>query len=214
MASDQDRAEKTVQKVLAGTIHALSRQRAPKLSVSDICEASGVARGTFYRYFTGKADVLAALGRHFNDGISAALGAAIAGTPDPAIRVQLIVDTSIKYCTTGGDFSQMLDVSPCFTLALIRDTFPQVVSAVADALGSRSRPSSRVINSALTNHQLGLLLVHAIMSMLFLPAGRCGEVPTTVACLFRADAVAVQRPRNSRTDALNLALAVDDWSTI
>lgn len=202
MASDEERAEKTVDKVLAGTMHVLSRRRAQKLSVSDICEASGVARGTFYRYFTGKADVLAALGRHFNDGISAAFDEAIAGTPDPAIRVQLVVDTSIKYCTKGPDFSRMLDVSPSFTLTLIRDTFPQVVSTVADALGSPPGRSSRVIDGALTNHQLGSLLVCAILSMLFLPAGRHDEVPTTLACLFRADAVTARRPRNSRAGAL------------
>ena len=62
MAVDDQRAERAVQKILAGTMKALSRQGASKLSVSDICEASHIARGTFYRYFDSKDEVLAALG--------------------------------------------------------------------------------------------------------------------------------------------------------
>jgi AcrR family transcriptional regulator len=87
MAVDEQRAEKSVEKVLVGTMSMLGRQGARKLSVSDICAASGVARGTFYRYFSSKEEVLAAVNRHFENGITAAFGAAIEVAPDPALRV-------------------------------------------------------------------------------------------------------------------------------
>ena len=90
MAVDDQRADRSVEKIFAGTMKAISRQGTHKLSVSDICEASGVARGTFYRYFTSKEEALAALGRHFEDGVAAAFAAAIEVNPDPALRVPAV----------------------------------------------------------------------------------------------------------------------------
>ena len=70
MAADGHRSDNAVQKILDGTMKALSRQGTHKLSVSDICEASEVARGTFYRYFNTKEEVLALLARHFEEGVA------------------------------------------------------------------------------------------------------------------------------------------------
>jgi AcrR family transcriptional regulator len=112
----------------------LGRQGARKLSVSDIYAASGVSRGTFYRCFSSKEEVLAAVNRHFENGIIAAFGAAIEVAPDPALRVQIVLNVTIEYCTTGRDLVRMLDVSPSFTLQFLRDTFPHLVDAVIDAL--------------------------------------------------------------------------------
>ena len=62
LAGEDPRTDKSVEKILDGTMKLLSRQGTRKLSVSDICAASGVARGTFYRYFSTKEEVLDALG--------------------------------------------------------------------------------------------------------------------------------------------------------
>src|SRR5277367_5233224 len=135
MAAEDQRADKSVEKILTGTMEAISRQGTRKLSVSDICDAAQVARGTFYRYFNSKDDVLAMLGRHFEDGLAAAFAGAIEANPDPQVRVQVVLDTIVAYRAAGGDFNRMLDVAPEFTLEFIRDTFPKLVDAVTDALG-------------------------------------------------------------------------------
>lgn len=72
MAVDRQRSNSAVQKILTGTMKALNRKGTQKLSVSDICAASQVARGTFYRYFDSKDDVLRHLGRHFEEGAAEA----------------------------------------------------------------------------------------------------------------------------------------------
>ncbi|ETB34934.1 TetR family transcriptional regulator [Mycobacterium avium subsp. hominissuis 10-5606] len=184
MAPTDQRSDKTVEKIMVGTMKAISRQGTYKLSVSDICEASGVARGTFYRYFTSKDDVLAALGAHFEDGVAEAFSAAIEVNPDPAVRVQVVLDTIIAYRTASGDFTRMLDVAPEFTLAFIRDTFPKLVDAVTTALGPAAEESPLVVSGALTPRQLGELFLRSVMSMLFLRGGRSDQVPAMVASLF------------------------------
>lgn len=185
MAGIDQRSEKTVDRIMAGTMKAITRQGTHKLSVSDICESSGVARGTFYRYFTSKDDVLAALGRHFEDGVAGAFAAAIEVNPDPAVRVQVVLDTIIAYRAAGGDFVRMLDVAPDFTLWFIRETFPKLVDAVTAALGPAADESPLVASGALTTRQLGELFLRSVMSMLFLPGGRSDEVPAIITSLFR-----------------------------
>jgi AcrR family transcriptional regulator len=198
MAVDDQRAERAVQKILAGTMKALSRQGASKLSVSDICEASQIARGTFYRYFTSKEEVLAALGQHFEEGVAAAFAAAIEANPDPDMRVQVVLDTIIAYRAAGGDWNQMLDVAPEFTLEFIRDTFPNLVDVVTDALGPAAEQSPLVTSGALTKRQLGDLFMRSLMSMLFLPGSRSDDVPALVASLFKVDADVAPKPRRRK----------------
>ncbi|MDT5019062.1 MAG: hypothetical protein QOD39_5222 [Mycobacterium sp.] len=202
MALDEQQADNTVEKILVGTMKALSRRGTHKLSVSDICESSGVARGTFYRYFTSKEDVLAALTRHFEGGVATAFAAAIEVNPDPAARVQVVLDTIIAYHAAGGDLVRMLDVAPSFTLEFIRDTFPNLVDVVTDALGPAAEESPLVTAGALTKRQLGDLFLRSIVSMLFLPGDSSLEVPAVVASLFRAESMAgTSRRRKRRTAA-------------
>jgi AcrR family transcriptional regulator len=201
MAVNDQRADKAVQKILAGTMRALSRQGAQKLSVSDICESSQVARGTFYRYFTSKENVLAALGRHFEDGVAAAFADAIETNPDPEARVQVVLDTILAYRAAGGDWNQMLDVAPEFTLEFIRDTFPSLVDVVTDALGPAAEQSPLVTSGTLTKRQLGDLFMRSVTSMLFLPGSRSDEVPALVASLFKVDAKSQSKPRRRRASA-------------
>ena len=198
MAVDDPRAERAVQKILAGTMKALSRQGAHKLSVSDICESSQIARATFYRYFNSKEEVLAALGQHFEDGVAAAFAVAIEANPEPQLRVQVVLDTIIAYRAAGGDWNQMLDVAPEFTLEFIRDTFPKLVDVVTEALGPTAAESPLVTSGALTKRQLGDLFMRSVMSMLFLPGSRSDEVPALVASLFKVEADSAAKPRRRR----------------
>ena len=185
MAAGSQRSDNAaVQKILVGTMKALSRQGTHKLSVSDICEASEVARGTFYRYFNTKEEVLALLARHFEEGVAQSLAAATAAKPDPALRVKVVLDTLTAYRAAGGDLTRMLDVAPEFTLAFIRDTFPNLVDVVVEALGPAADESPLVTGGTLTKRQLGDLFLRSVMSTLFLPGSQSDEVPALVASLF------------------------------
>lgn len=198
MAGDDRRDDKSVQKIMAGTMKALARQGTHKLSVSDICEASGVARGTFYRYFTSREDALAALGRHLEDGVAGAFAAAIEANPDPGQRVEVVLDAVIAYRIAGGDFARTIEVAPGFMLDFIRETFPKLVDTVTEALGPAVDESPLVSSGALTARQLGELFMRAVISMVLLPGSRSDQVPTTIASLFRVDTSAVSRPRRKR----------------
>ena len=57
VATDQSGS---IQKIMDGTLRAINSIGARRLSMSDISESSGVSRGTLYRYFASKEEVLAA----------------------------------------------------------------------------------------------------------------------------------------------------------
>jgi hypothetical protein len=78
----------------------------------------------------------------------------------------------------------MLDVAPEFTLAFIRDTFPNLIDVVVEALGAAADESPLVIAGTLTKHQLGDLFLRSVMSTLFLPGSQSDEVPALAASLF------------------------------
>ncbi len=203
MAGDDQRTDRSVEKIMAGTMKLLSRQGTRKLSVSDICSASGVARGTFYRYFSTKEEVLASMGRHIEDGVAAAFAAAIEANPDPAQRVRVVLDAIVTYRHTGGDFARMLDAAPQFTLDFMGETFPKLVDVVTEALGPAVDESPAVASGALTRHQLGDLFLRTVNTMLILPVGRADHVPDLVVSLFRVPTPAItgKRKRRPRTNA-------------
>jgi AcrR family transcriptional regulator len=209
LAGEDLRTDKSVERILDGTMKLLSRQGTRKLSVSDICAASGVARGTFYRYFSTKEDVLDALGRHFEDGVATAFAAAIEANPDPNQRVRVVLDAILAYrATAGGDFTGMLDVAPQFTLEFIAETFPKLVDVVTDALGPALDELPPVAGGALTRHQLGDLFLRVVNSMLILPVSRAEQVPELVEALFRVPTTAARkRKRPTKAKAKTRAKA-------
>lgn len=198
MAGDDQRADKSVQKIMDGTVQAVARQGTRKLSVNDICEASGVARGTFYRYFSSKEDALEALGRHIEDGAAAAFAAAIEDNPDPAQRVDVVLDT-LRPHRAASHIAKLMDVEPRFAVDFMRETFPKLARIMTEALGSALEESPLVASGAVTKRELGDLFVRAVLSMVLLPGSRSDQVPSMIASLFRVDTSAGRPPRRKRT---------------
>lgn len=62
MNKRQEQAKATEQKIKDTTLKLLETQSFSDLSVEDITKASGVAKGTFYRYFKKKEDIILVLG--------------------------------------------------------------------------------------------------------------------------------------------------------
>jgi hypothetical protein len=90
-------------------------------------------------------------------------------------------------------------------LEFIRDTFPNLVDVVTDALGPAAEQSPLVTSGALTKRQLGDLFMRSLISMLFLPGSRSDDVPALVASLFRVDADVAPKPRRRRKASVKVS---------
>lgn len=56
--ADDQRARKSSRKLVEGLEVCLARKKYEEISISDLCEAAGIGRATFYRLFDNMADVL------------------------------------------------------------------------------------------------------------------------------------------------------------
>src|SRR5580704_7247716 len=81
----------TEERILTAALGLIGRRGVRRLGMREIAEASGVSRGTLYRYFPSKEHVLAAAAnydeRRFTDGLALALTA----VSDPADRITTFV---------------------------------------------------------------------------------------------------------------------------
>ena len=123
----------SVVKILDGAIRAIGAMGARRLSMSDISDASGVSRGTLYRYFPSKKDVLAAVSEFvcvsFEDGIRE-IGKDI---DDPIERFRVVMRFFAQF-TNERSPERMLEIEPAFHLDFFRSHFDRHKAAVREAL--------------------------------------------------------------------------------
>ena len=159
----------SVIKILSGALDAIADRGTKRLSMSDIIEASGVSRGTLYRYFSNKDDVLAAVSEYVCTGFENGIQAAAEGIDDPIERFRQVMLFYAGY-TNENSPDRVFEVEPRFHLAFFRSRFNRYKSAVATALAPlfeyiEARLGEKIDSAAfvegLVRLQLSTLLVPA-----------------------------------------------------
>jgi AcrR family transcriptional regulator len=128
----------TVERILEGALRALGRRGLRKLSMSDVCEEVGVSRGTLYRYFKSKQEILDAIGNHVEAEFRADLDAATDGQPDPSERVHAALGAIMRFGEQHPEALQVINAEPAFALAYLRSRFPGLVEMVRTAIAGSS----------------------------------------------------------------------------
>ncbi|WP_062343202.1 TetR/AcrR family transcriptional regulator [Novosphingobium sp. CCH12-A3] len=123
----------SVQKILEGTLRAIQTVGARRLSMRDISDASGVSRGTLYRYFASKEEVLAAVSEYvcasFEQGISEVADA----HEEPMERFRAVMKFFAHF-TIDRTPDRIFEVEPAFHLDFLRAHFQRHKVAVREAL--------------------------------------------------------------------------------
>jgi AcrR family transcriptional regulator len=123
----------SVVKILEGALRSIETIGARRLSMSDISDASGVSRGTLYRYFSSKEEVLAAASEFvcvaFETGIRD-VGRNIA---NPIERFRAVMHFFAKF-TIDRSPQRVFEVEPAFHLDFFRSHFARHKAAVREAL--------------------------------------------------------------------------------
>jgi AcrR family transcriptional regulator len=101
--------------------------------MNDIIDASGVSRGTLYRYFSNKDEVLAAVGEYVCTGFETGIRAAGEHIADPMERFRAVMQFYARY-TNENSPDRIFEVEPRFHLEFFRTRFARYKAAVSDAL--------------------------------------------------------------------------------
>ncbi|MDR3686191.1 MAG: TetR/AcrR family transcriptional regulator [Coriobacteriia bacterium] len=103
------RSDATKKKLFDAAMELIGERGFTDASVDEIVERAGVAKGTVYYHFTGKAELVEALiidrfrplARAFRD-------AAAAHTDDPRAAIEAIVRAELEFLSQHGSFSKLL----------------------------------------------------------------------------------------------------------
>lgn len=172
----------TVARILDGALLALARRGRNKLSMSDVCEMSGISRGTLYRYFRNKEEVLDAIGGHVVEGLQQHVRAAVEERPGLDDRLQVVVESLVRYAETHPE-TQVHAFEPEFGVAFIRSTFPKFVTLVEELLAPALELTTPVRSGAITSSELAEIVLRVAASTYFIPTNDVDEVPRAIAAL-------------------------------
>lgn len=174
----------TLERILDGALRALARRGIRKLSMSDIGAEAGVSRGTLYRYFRSKDQVLEAIGTHVKTGFVNALTEAVDGVANPRERLRRALDVVVHYPDAHPESILALEVEPAFAIAFLRREFPEYVKALRKALKPVFAATPAIQDGSISETDMTDLLQRLAMSAFLLPSEVSPRVPELVAQLW------------------------------
>jgi len=159
----------SVIKILSGALDAIAERGVRRLSMSDIIEASGVSRGTMYRYFSNKDDVLAAVSEFVCAGFETGVREAAEGIDDPIDRFRRVMHFYARY-TNENSPDRVFEVEPRFHLSFFRSRFDRYKVAVYSALEPTFEYIEETLGEKINAEALVEILVRLQLSTLLVPA--------------------------------------------
>ena len=173
----------TLERIMEGAHKALSRNGLRRLSMADICEACGMSRGTLYRYFASKEDIVAALSEHISTSFERGVQAVADRYDDPQARLTHVLRFHFEF--TAAQSADLLEADPRFTIAFFRSHFPRHVQALRRALEPSFDAFDRQGGRRLDRDRFAEALVRLELSTMLIPANReWRRAPDMAAYLF------------------------------
>jgi AcrR family transcriptional regulator len=176
----------TEETILDGAIQALSRHGVRRLSMSDICEEAGVSRGTLYRYFKSKEDVLDAVNTRIEQGMKAAYDEAVAANPALEDRVRVVLKVAIGFPDKYPHMRQIILLEPGVALNFMTRELPSIVKAVAEYLKPALVDCPPVAQGILTERQIAEIFMRLVMSSFLLPTPGSAKLDSRIADLWES----------------------------
>lgn len=159
----------SVIRILSGALDAIASRGVKRLSMSDIIDASGVSRGTMYRYFSNKDEVLVAVAEFVCVGFENGVREAGEGIADPMERFKAVMRFYGRY-TVENSPGRVFEVEPAFHLAFFRSRFARYKQAMLDALEPTFGYLDDLLGEPLNRDAFVETLVRIQLSTLMVPA--------------------------------------------
>lgn len=169
-AGQNKRSTETIAKILEVTGEIILQSGADRISILDVCEQAGIARGTFYRYFASQEELLDAFSRHKRDQFHAALQAVTAGVDDPDARFQAVLGFIDDYLAKSRA-RRLLLVAPEYAIRWFQRIFHDSVHRFQDILAISFDAWEERRGIAIDRELICELMVRFILSDVLVPAG-------------------------------------------
>jgi AcrR family transcriptional regulator len=153
----------TVERILDGALRALSRHGLTRVSMGDVSKEAGVSRGTVYRYFANRDQLLDAVGHHVQRGFEIGLDQAIAENPALDARVEIVLEFLTAY-SKRPEIQRLEELQPKFVLDYLHRELPQYVRKLDDALRPALEQAESVRSGKVDPSFVSDLIIRTTMS--------------------------------------------------
>lgn len=164
------RSGDTIAKILATTEEIILQSGAERISILDVCQESGISRGTFYRYFSSQDDLLDAFSRHKRDQFHSRLIEAVAAYEDPDERFQAVLNFVDEYLERSRA-RRLLLVAPEYATRWFQRIFHDSVHRFQDVLSVTFDAWEERRGITLDRELICELIVRFILSDVLVPSG-------------------------------------------
>src|SRR5215470_7212581 len=89
--------ERTRERILDGAMRAIARHGLAKLGMSDVSASAGVSRGTLYRYFPSRDELLESLAEYEGRRFRERVGDAVKAVPRGEARLEVALERVARY---------------------------------------------------------------------------------------------------------------------
>jgi AcrR family transcriptional regulator len=158
----------TEERILVAALGLIGRRGVRRLAMQEIAEAAGVSRGTLYRYFPSKEQVLTAAAaydeRRFSDGVDQLLAAA----RSPEERIGDFMAYAFAFIRSHPARS-LFESEPGFVLSFLLDHLPALHDELVERLGDALDTVPAVARGELDREQLADVIVRLFASSWIIP---------------------------------------------
>jgi AcrR family transcriptional regulator len=159
----------TRDRILEAALLAMGRVGVRRLTMNDISERAGLSRGTVYRYFPSKDDLLAVVAEYEQDRFAGGLRAALADLPEEELRLERVAEYLITYLRCHPALTLMIDIEPAFVLGFWGRQLPVFRQIAEELLAPIMRQTRPVREGWLTVPELSELLLRVVLSVFLVP---------------------------------------------
>lgn len=169
-----DLVPETRDRILEGALQVLGRVGMRRLTMGEVSQFSGVSRGTVYRYFPTKDDLLAVMAEYeqerFAHGLRMALAAGAAA--EEPLTLETITGYVLGYLRDHPALTLLVESEPAFVLGFLRrqlSVFRRICEELVSPVMEDAEP---VRDGRLTVAELNDLLLRIVLCVFLVPADR------------------------------------------
>jgi AcrR family transcriptional regulator len=200
---------RTRTRILDGALQAIGRHGLAKLGMSDVSEHAGVSRGTLYRYFPSREELLQSLAAAESERFQQRVGEALRSAPPGGARLRVVLEHVARYVNEHPAIPRLIETEPAFVLRYLREQFPVLCAATGLFLAPLLGGTRPVRQEVATTEQLIEWFTRMMISAVLFPAadpdGMARGLTAVYALLNNPEVAAVPRPgRPTRARAANV----------
>jgi AcrR family transcriptional regulator len=188
----------TAEVIVEGAMRALARHGTSRVSMTDICREARVSRGTLYRYFSNRDDVLIAVNKHIMSTMRETLDAAVAENPAPDARLRQVLHALISVPNRFPHMHRLIEHEPGSALAFLSREMPTMIAVLTEYLEPTFLTAPPVVDGRLTPEQLAEIFQRLITSAFLIPTPGSAELDVRIADMWDSFVLASRRPKAVR----------------